>query len=126
VVEDAHSDGWPGARESARGAGSAIAGWYPDPWGRSAWRWWDGKQWSGWISPPEDINPAIVRQIAQDPRPHSEAPAEAPYRERLPGGGPAGLIAVDIDAPDWAPPLGPADPRPASPPAGPAPTAEGA
>ncbi len=24
------------------------AGWYPDPWGQSWWRWWDGAAWSGY------------------------------------------------------------------------------
>jgi hypothetical protein len=79
----------------------AGPGWYPDPWGRSAWRWWDGVRWSGWISPPEHINPAIVRQIVENPEPLSAPPPEAPYRERLVGGGPAGVTEVDMHVPPF-------------------------
>jgi hypothetical protein len=28
-------------------AGPPPAGWYPDPWGKAAQRWWDGRQWTG-------------------------------------------------------------------------------
>ncbi len=24
-------------------------GWYPDPWGMSRWRWWDGWRWTGYV-----------------------------------------------------------------------------
>jgi membrane protease YdiL (CAAX protease family) len=30
-----------------------VPGWYPDPWGRAAWRWWDGYAWT-WITQPPD------------------------------------------------------------------------
>jgi len=26
--------------------GLPIAGWYPDPYGRMHWRWWDGTGWT--------------------------------------------------------------------------------
>jgi RsiW-degrading membrane proteinase PrsW (M82 family) len=26
------------------------AGWYPDPWRQARWRWWDGAQWTGYVS----------------------------------------------------------------------------
>lgn len=26
----------------------APPGWYPDPWRAAAWRWWDGRQWTGY------------------------------------------------------------------------------
>ncbi len=36
---------------SLHGNGSAAApGWYPDPWGASPARWWDGYQWTGFVS----------------------------------------------------------------------------
>jgi hypothetical protein len=28
-------------------AGPPAAGWYPDPWGQAATRWWDGSGWTG-------------------------------------------------------------------------------
>ena len=28
------------------------AGWYPDPWGQAAQRWWDGQQWTSHVSGP--------------------------------------------------------------------------
>jgi RsiW-degrading membrane proteinase PrsW (M82 family) len=31
-------------------AGLAPAGWYPDPWRQAWWRWWDGRQWTGYVS----------------------------------------------------------------------------
>lgn len=42
---------------------AAPPGWYPDPWGRAEWRWWDGRQWtpavatsgSGWTDPPTAV-----------------------------------------------------------------------
>jgi hypothetical protein len=43
-------------------------GWYPDPSGWAAWRWWDGDAWTGYASTP--------------PGP---APAAAAYAERRPG-----------------------------------------
>ncbi len=27
----------------------APAGWYPDPWRAAAWRWWDGREWTGHV-----------------------------------------------------------------------------
>lgn len=37
-------------RDPTVAAGSeaaAAAGWYPDPWGQSPQRWWDGRRWTG-------------------------------------------------------------------------------
>jgi membrane protease YdiL (CAAX protease family) len=110
----------PEFREPPGGGGNANPGWYIDPWGRSAWRWWDGWQWSGWISPPESVGPAVVRQLVVEPTPLSEAPPEAPFRERLPGGAPAGIGPAPI-GPPAAPPAGMTLPAGTTPPDGAAP-----
>ncbi|RIS79098.1 exonuclease domain-containing protein [Mycobacteroides abscessus] len=31
---------------------NVVAGWYPDPWGQAAVRWWNGVEWTGWTHPP--------------------------------------------------------------------------
>lgn len=85
----------PESGEPAGSYGSSGPGWYPDPWGRSAWRWWDGRSWTGWISPPETVGPAVVRQLVVEPAPATPAPPEAPARERLAGGAPAGIGPVE-------------------------------
>jgi len=33
-------------------AGPAAPGWYPDPWGQAATRWWDGSTWTGHTAQP--------------------------------------------------------------------------
>jgi protease PrsW len=48
---------WPAAAPVSGGPGRPAAsapavfqappGWYPDPWRAAAWRWWDGRQWTG-------------------------------------------------------------------------------
>ncbi len=30
--------------------GHVPAGWFPDPTGRNAWRWWDGQSWTNDVS----------------------------------------------------------------------------
>jgi membrane protease YdiL (CAAX protease family) len=41
------------------------AGWYPDPWRQSWWRWWDGHHWTGyteqWFMPAEPDPTGAVR-----------------------------------------------------------------
>jgi protease PrsW len=50
-----------------------AAGWYPDPWAAGAWRWWDGRSWTGhvrtvgraprlpaWLSPPVLVGIVLV------------------------------------------------------------------
>ncbi len=34
------------------GPGGPPPGWYPDPTGAKAWRWWDGQGWTGYASDP--------------------------------------------------------------------------
>lgn len=87
----------PEFRQPPGSGGTSNPGWYPDPWGRSAWRWWDGWTWTGWISPPEGVGPAVVRQLVVEGAPLPEAPPEAPGRERLPGGAPAGVGPLEKD-----------------------------
>ena len=46
------------------------AGWYPDPWGSSSQRWWDGTSWSGNLYPQPESQPeaqadALVSVAAQ-------------------------------------------------------------
>ncbi|MGH9297951.1 MAG: CPBP family glutamic-type intramembrane protease [Acidimicrobiales bacterium] len=91
--------------------GNANPGWYIDPWARSAWRWWDGWRWTGWVSPPEDAPHQALVDVLAPPRPHqpmSAAPPEAPQRERLSDAGSPGTA--------WPPPAQPQSPaQPRSP-----------
>ena len=41
------------------------AGWYPDPYGTSELRWWDGQNWTDSVHPPVSTSPV------QTPEPHS-------------------------------------------------------
>jgi hypothetical protein len=41
----------PGPPSDA-GPGAAPAAWHRDPWGLAAMRWWDGAQWTGYVSGP--------------------------------------------------------------------------
>ncbi len=88
----------PESGQPAGNDGSSGPGWYRDPWGRSAWRWWDGRNWTGWISPPEAVAPNVVRSLVVDPAPATAAPSEAPARERLAGGAPAGIGPLETAA----------------------------
>jgi hypothetical protein len=42
----------PGAlpAPTAPPATAPPAGWHPDPWRQARWRWWDGAQWTGYVS----------------------------------------------------------------------------
>ncbi len=42
------------------GATGAPPGWYPDPAGMKAWRWWDGTTWTVWASDPVPPGPTGV------------------------------------------------------------------
>jgi len=35
------------------------AGWYPDPWEQSAWRWWDGAKWTAHLGHGTDHRPRL-------------------------------------------------------------------
>lgn len=34
--------------------GPPAPGWYPDPWGHSPYRWWNGGSWEGHVWPPQE------------------------------------------------------------------------
>jgi membrane protease YdiL (CAAX protease family) len=57
-----------------------AAGWYADPSGRSAWRWWDGEAWTDWVHPPVGSPmpaPAFVEPATSlASRPLADPPAE--------------------------------------------------
>jgi Protein of unknown function (DUF2510) len=40
----------------------APAGWYPDPWNRSALRWWDSSAWTEHTTPTTPTTPAKLRR----------------------------------------------------------------
>lgn len=48
--------------------GGALPGWYPDPSGAAAWRWWDGHTWTGYAAP-SPTGPAAAGQLGR-PTPH--------------------------------------------------------
>ena len=67
-------------------AGPATAGWYADPYRTAQLRWWDGRQWSGYVVG------APIPPAPSSPLPVAPAPAWAPPpRYRLPGLGVAAL-----------------------------------
>ena len=41
------------------------AGWHPDPWGTAALRWWDGRQWTGYVSGMHTGPSAVMRLDAE-------------------------------------------------------------
>ncbi|MHA6695339.1 DUF2510 domain-containing protein [Homoserinimonas sp. A520] len=48
------------------------AGWYPDPWGSTSQRWWDGTSWSA------NLDPQPEAQLETQPEPQPEKAADAP------------------------------------------------
>lgn len=59
--------------------GGPPPGWYPDPAGERAWRWWDGHQWTGFGSDP--TGPGAFTQPSVDERLALEQRA-APWARR--------------------------------------------
>ncbi|MHB8246659.1 MAG: DUF2510 domain-containing protein [Acidimicrobiales bacterium] len=58
-------------RQPPGAGGPTNPGWYVDPWGQSAWRWWDGGQWTGWLSPPQVTSPyptPFLTEAAERPK----------------------------------------------------------
>lgn len=44
--------GAPGPAPPPEAPPAVPPGWYPDPWGLAARRWWDGRAWTGHVDPP--------------------------------------------------------------------------
>ncbi len=51
TLSDPPTTATPGPPSDA-GPGAAPAAWHRDPWGLAAMRWWDGAQWTGYVSGP--------------------------------------------------------------------------
>lgn len=43
--------------------GPAVAGWYPDPWGSAALRYWNGSTWTGHTHQPTPTSPSASRSV---------------------------------------------------------------
>lgn len=54
------------------------AGWYDDPARQSSWRWWDGRQWTGWVHPPAAGPAASVSPASYGAEPPQRPAAEPP------------------------------------------------
>ncbi len=93
---------WPaGSLSGSGGSGGSEGpqpGWYPDPWQRAPWRWWDGRSWTGATS--------VVAQAQV--RPVADPPLAAPAPPPLAAPGPPPLV---LPPPAVAPPSAPAGPR---------------
>jgi membrane protease YdiL (CAAX protease family) len=48
----------PSAQAAPPPATQVWPGWYPDPWQRAPWRWWDGAAWSWQTFPPDASAPS--------------------------------------------------------------------
>jgi hypothetical protein len=68
--------------------GGPPPGWYPDPAGEKAWRWWDGYQWTGYASDPSAPGVAAAGGGADTPAyatPAYATPAYPGYQAGVPG-----------------------------------------
>jgi len=76
--------------------GTTPPGWHRDPWGLAATRWWDGNQWTGYVSGP----PAGAVGV---PNVQSEKSLAARLRPALLVGGVAQAVALvgSVDQAQW-------------------------
>jgi len=96
------------------GTGGPPPGWYPDPSGLKAWRWWSGVAWTEWASDPSPPAPLMDQYQPGPPSaspPTGDAPAygaagpapasaAAGYPPGGPAFGPAGYApALHLDSP---------------------------
>ena len=84
------------------------AGWYPDPWGQAARRWWDGQQWTSHVE--GTAATGTTTQAPHPPQAHQspwQHGAQGPHARGPwtsgPGGQPAGMagygVAPTVQAP---------------------------
>jgi hypothetical protein len=73
---------------------SVAEGWYQDPWGAAAYRYWDGAQWTGHISGPSTVEVA-------GPRLDEERAAGRWAKVGLAWGGPALAVSTIAGAYQW-------------------------
>ncbi|MEO6942987.1 MAG: DUF2510 domain-containing protein [Terrimesophilobacter sp.] len=85
------------------------AGWYPDPYGASELRWWDGQNWTDSVHPPVSPSPAPEPQASETTQTEAdpvagEPAAAAPVVAAEP------IVAEPVAAePDFAAPVASAD-----------------
>ncbi|MEU4563962.1 DUF2510 domain-containing protein [Actinoplanes sp. NPDC023936] len=65
----------------------APAGWYPDPHGLPALRWWDGREWTAHIQPGADVVPPGTHTSGPAGDPWPGAHTTVPARAFIPAGG---------------------------------------
>lgn len=53
------------------------AGWYPDPWLPTRWRYFDGSAWTGWVHPPDQPRPTAI-EVSPTPTPQQEPHLASP------------------------------------------------
>jgi hypothetical protein len=84
----------PPAPEPQAAPQSVAEGWYQDPWGAAAYRYWDGAQWTGHISGPSTVEVA-------GPRLDEERAAGRWAKVGLAWGGPALAVSTIAGAYQW-------------------------
>lgn len=62
-------------------------GWFPDPWGSPALRWWDGARWTGHLHPPQPVLPAPLDEAALAALPLPWSASEGWFRDPADPGG---------------------------------------